>query len=113
MVRLEPCSAVRVSDGHRGDGAKRGWGAKPGVETERFTYTVPEGCDAPVADMCANVATLILYFHTVKDTAGFYHGDPRLDNWFFYNDDDGNATTGLLDWQVCGRGSVLLDLPWM
>merc|ERR1719262_1620069 len=44
-------------------------------------------------------------------TRGFVHGDCRLDNWFFYVDKvDGCKKAGLLDWQVCSLGSVLVDL---
>eukprot|EP00040_Diaphanoeca_grandis_P012963 m.65585 g.65585 ORF g.65585 m.65585 type:complete len:439 (-) comp23577_c0_seq1:343-1659(-) len=44
------------------------------------------------------------------DTVGVAHGDCRLDNWFFYNNDDGNRTCGLLDWQVVIKADISQDL---
>ena len=84
-----------------------------GVEKERFTYELTAELVDTIADMCANVNGLTKYLYKVKETAGFTHGDSRLDNWFFFVDEDGNATAGLLDWQVCARSCVLCDLPWM
>jgi hypothetical protein len=45
-------------------------------------------------------------------TIGVVHGDPRLDNWFFYTSKDKVRHVGLLDWQLAGRHSVLCDLTW-
>jgi hypothetical protein len=42
----------------------------------------------------------------------FVHGDTRIDNFFFNEQGDDGGSVGLLDWQLCGKGSALTDLSW-
>eukprot|EP00040_Diaphanoeca_grandis_P030085 m.177253 g.177253 ORF g.177253 m.177253 type:complete len:443 (+) comp31879_c2_seq1:141-1469(+) len=46
------------------------------------------------------------------EVSGIVHGDPKQDNFFFYNDSDGKRTCGLLDWQMIYKTDVTNDLAW-
>lgn len=44
-----------------------------------------------------------------------FHGDPRIDNWFFDEKDAAGevvSEVGLLDWQLMAKGSSACDLSW-
>ena len=58
--------------------------------------------------MGALLLSLHLLCRLISGVLGIY-----LHQFFYKDESSGEATAGLLDWQVCARGSVLLDLPWM
>lgn len=69
---------------------------------DQLTYVVPEPVVEAYPDICKNIYNLLEYFAANKETWGLLHGDGRLDNWFFLPD----GSVGLVDWQLCMKGSV-------
>jgi len=41
------------------------------------------------------------------------HGDSRLDNWYFVDNEDGSSAGGLYDWALALRSPCYYDLSWM
>ena len=46
-------------------------------------------------------------------TTGLCHGDPRLENFYFFKDEKtGERSVGVLDFQLLILSSVLQDIAW-
>jgi len=89
-------------------------GAQKGKPLPAWTYAFPKS----VADMLEEDGFRlvgsgeVLSLITNCASATIIHGDPRLDNHFFYKDADGRRAVGLLDWQLFMRTSGVVDLGW-
>ena len=47
------------------------------------------------------------------ELTGLTHGDPRIDNWFFYKNDAGEDDVGILDFQLMLIQSQPSDVAWL
>ena len=47
------------------------------------------------------------------DCVGLTHGDPRIDNWFFYKNENGEDDCGILDFQLMTVSSQPSDIAWL
>jgi len=79
-----------------------------------WTYQVP-GSFLDVVDDIIKTYTQILWYQSegCPDLTGVTHGDPRLDNWFFFQDEDGKSNAGILDFQIMTRTVQASDLAWL
>ena len=98
------------------DGACTGWTFKLPADMIELWPQLIRNSDELCRHFCRSTTT------RPNPTIGVVHGDPRLDNWFFYTPKADSASAdggvpqkrhvGLLDWQLAGRYSVLSDLTW-
>lgn len=78
---------------------------------EGWDYTFPTGLVDLHEDIAKHSFLLLQCTSAFPETLGVNHGDPRLENWFFYHE-DGQKKCGALDWQVMSKGDVTRDLAW-
>lgn len=79
---------------------------------EGWTYQLPDDMIVLMPEVCKHTPLLGKLAVANPDLFGVTHGDPRLDNWFFF-EDIGGPSVGALDFQLMLRTDVTSDLAWV
>ena len=83
-----------------------------GTKPSDWTYVFPEDVSSRWG-LFTKATTIYLSRLENHPLRTVTHGDPRLDNWFFYKDgSSGERSAGLVDWQLQGLGVAPTDLSW-
>jgi len=86
---------------------------QPGNANQNWDYEFPVEFTKYADDMFDHLVLYWDHSSSWPTTLGVIHGDARTDNFWFYNDETGNRTCGLLDWQLMFKQCVMADICWL
>ena len=85
-----------------------------GIVHEGWTYKIPDSFRNVADDVLKNFTNVLTYSAEGNpECVGLTHGDPRIDNWFFYKNENGEDDCGILDFQLMTISSQPSDIAWL
>ena len=84
--------------------------APGGIQHSGWTYKIPASFTELANDVLGNFTNVLWYGAEGCEYSGLTHGDPRIDNWFFYEND---TQVGVLDFQLMLISNQPADIAWI